>query len=203
MADALDGGLVSVAKVRVMVKAEKGREAEFAACVEGIVDDRPAAVAAGLHRVMAEWADALDNREPRDDSKRSFRAAQAGDRGHGFLDTSPDELAIVIAALESLDSLDPKDGPEPPRSREQRYHDITIDIFRRALADQLGEDPTAIGGVDIITDPQTAAELTSEHQPSLDDQLQPYQDADIDAAAVPQASSTPTAPRSPGRSSPR
>jgi hypothetical protein len=83
--------------------------------------------------------------------------------------------------LEALDTPDPEDCPEGPRTREQRWYDLTIDIFRRALADQLGEDPTIIGGVDVIVDADTAAELTSDDQPTLDEQLQPYAEGDAEA----------------------
>ena len=60
---------------------------------------------------------------------------------HTELFGSADDAAIIRAAIEALDTPDPEDCPEGPRSRQQRHYDIAIDIFRRALADQLGDDP--------------------------------------------------------------
>jgi hypothetical protein len=182
VADALDGRLISVAKLRLLVKAEKGREEAFASCVDGFVTIAQLVSLSELATVLAEWAAAFDGPEPHDDGDRSFRVHQVGDRGVGFLDCSVDDLEIVIAALEALDSLDPADGPEPPRSREQRWHDITIDIFRRALADKLGDEPSAPGSVDVIVDVETAVALVQDpnrDQDPLDEVLQPYRDADL------------------------
>jgi hypothetical protein len=168
--EALDGGEISVAKVRAMVKAERRHEEMFATCVDGLVDLAREHSLEEFTAVMAEWVELVDDRDPPDESKRSWKSSTSSGLGRGVLDSSEDELNIIEAAIESLDTLDPEDGPEPPRSREQRHHDIVIDIFRRVLSDELGDDPAATGNVDVVVDADVAAEVTAEEQPTKDPQ---------------------------------
>ena len=168
--DALDGGEISVAKVRAMVKAERRHEDLFAACVDGLVDLAKELSLEEFTAVLAEWVDLADDREPLDESKRSWRSTTSSGLGRGILDSTEEELNIIQSAIDSLDTLDPADGPEPPRSREQRHHDIVIDIFRRVLTDELGDDPAATGNLDVIVDADVAAEVTAQDQRAQDPQ---------------------------------
>jgi hypothetical protein len=177
--DGLDGGHLSVAAARLLLKASRRREELFARCEEGLTKlgcEQPYALFA---QVIANWIDLADNQEPHDDPDRHVSCNEVGDQSIVEIVGDHDGGRIIRAALEALDSPDPDDCPEGPRTREQRWYDLTIDIFRRAYADKLGDDPSLIGGVDIVTDPETAAELTTNQQPSLDEQLKPYTDADI------------------------
>jgi hypothetical protein len=179
--DGLDGGQLSVAAARLLLKASRGRQEMFARCVEGLTDLACELPYVMFADVIGNWIELLDEREPHDDSDRHLSVSEVGDQSVTEIVGSPDDGRIIRAALEALDSPDPEDCPEGPRTRPQRWYDLTIDIFRRALADKLGDDPTAMGGVDIIVDPKTAAELTSEDEPSLDEQLAPYVNADAEA----------------------
>ena len=75
---------------------------------------------------------------------------------------SADDAALMRAAIEALDTPDPADCPEGPRTRQQRHYDIVIDLFRRALADQLGDDVASPTSADVILDATTAAELVAD-----------------------------------------
>jgi hypothetical protein len=186
--DALDGGQLTVAKVRVLVRAEKGREAMFAACVEGLVGYGCEYGLPFFTEILGDWAEAVDDDEPPDPTKRSWRTGVTGDLGSGRIEGSADDVAIMNAAIEALDTLDPIDCPEGPRTREQRHHDIVIDIFRRVLADKLGDDPQAVGGLDIVIDADLAADLVAQPSdtPELDlsdplpEVLRPYRDGETD-----------------------
>jgi hypothetical protein len=185
---ALDGFEISVAKVRVMVRAERRHEELFAACVEGLVKLAKELDLAQFTAVMAEWVELADDREPLDESKRSWKSTTSSGLGRGILDGSDEDLNIVQSAIESLDTLDPADGPEPPRSREQRHHDIVIDIFRRVLGDQHGDEPTTVSNVDVIVDADIAVELMAEPaqaEPLFDgdplpEVLRPFRDGEAD-----------------------
>jgi hypothetical protein len=181
--DGLDGGDLSVAAARLLLTASRTREEIFAGCVDGLTELGCELPHREFAAVIDNWIELVNENEPHDDSDRKMSVADVGDQSVTEIVGDPDDGRIIRAALEALDTPDPDDAPDGPRTKTQRWYDLTIDIFRRALADKLGDDPTAIGGVDIITDPETAAELTSQDEPSLDEQMKPYQDAEVEALA--------------------
>ena len=163
VAAGLDGGDLTVAKARVLWRAERNREAAFAEVVDGFVELARDLSAADFAQVLGRWVELVDDQAPPDDSKRRFSSADTyGGSAHTDLFGPADDAAIIRAAIESLDTPDPKDCPEGPRTRQQRHYDIVIDIFRRALADKLGDDPMTPGSADIILDADTAAELMAD-----------------------------------------
>ncbi len=179
--DALDGGHLSVAAARLLLKASRRREEMFAACVVGLVELGATLPLPDFAQVIAQWIDLVDDQAPADDATRRIHVDDVGQQSVTKIVGNQQDGAIIRAALEALDHPDSEDAPDGPRSREQRWYDLTIDIFRRALADKLGEDPMAVGGVDVIVDAHTAAEATSEQPPSVQDQLRPFQEADAGA----------------------
>ena len=163
VAAGLDGGELTVAKARLLWRAEKNREAAFAEVVDGFVELAKDLSVADFGQVLGRWVELVDDQAPPDDTKRRFSSADTyGGSAHTDLFGSSDDAAIIRAAIEALDTPDPDDCPEGPRSRQQRHYDIAIDIFRRALADKLGDGPMTPGGADIILDAHTAAELTAD-----------------------------------------
>jgi hypothetical protein len=163
VAAGMDGGELTVAKARLLWRAEKNREAEFAGVVDGFVELAKDLSAADFGQVLGKWVELVDDHAPPDDLKRRFSWADlSGGAAHTEMFGSADDAAIIRAAIEALDAPDPADCPEGPRSRQERHYDIAIDIFRRALADKLGDEPMTPGGADIILDAHTAAELTAD-----------------------------------------
>ena len=164
VASALDGGEISLAHARILATAENGHSEMFAACVNGLLGyARDIVRLADFAQVMAEWVGLVDDKAPDDDSERAFRSNDTfGGKAHTEMSGSAEDAAIVRAAIESLDTLDPPDCPEGPRTRSQRHYDIAMDIFRRVLADELGTEPDPIGGADVVLDPQTATDLMAE-----------------------------------------
>lgn len=189
VAAALDRGDLPLAHAKALARAERHHEDAFAAAVDDLV-----ALAADLPvrnyaQVVAAWADLVDDRAPADDTNRRFDTADTlGGMAHTTLVGPAEDAAIVRAAIEALDLLDPPELPGGPRSRAHRHYDIVIDVFRRALADRLGTDPTTPGSADVILDAVTAAELTADPDrlplPDADplgDLLAPWRpDADTD-----------------------
>ncbi len=163
VAAALDGGEIGLAHARVLARAEHRHETAFEACVDGLVGiarDHP--LIKDFSQVMTEWANLVDDQEPVDVSKRAFRSADTfGGRSHTEISGSAEDAAIMRAAIEALDTPDDPDCPEGPRTRVERHYDIVMDIFRRQLADLLGNDPDATGTADVVIDADTAAALTA------------------------------------------
>ena len=152
-----------MAKARLLWRAEKNRETEFAGVVDGFVELARDLSAADFGQVLGKWVELVDDHAPADDTKRRFSSADTyGGSAHSELFGPADDAAIIRAAIEALDTPDPDDCPEGPRSRQERHYDIVIDIFRRALADKVGDEPMTSGGADIILDAHTAAELTAD-----------------------------------------
>jgi hypothetical protein len=167
VAAGLDGGDLSLAQARVLMAAEKNREALFADCVDGFVTLARDLGLADFAQVIGQWVALVDDQAPPDDSKRRFSCADTiGGSANTGMFGSAEDAAIIRAAIEAHDTPDPKDCPEGPRSRAQRHYDIAMDIFRRALADQLGNDPTTPTGADVIIDADTAAEVMTEPDPT-------------------------------------
>jgi hypothetical protein len=168
IADALDRGDLPLAHTRVLARAERHREVEFARCVRGLVELGAGLGLKDFTQVVAEWVELVDDRPPPDDSKRRFTSADTtGGSAHSELFGSADDAAIIRAAIEALDTPDPIDAPEGPRSRAQRHYDIAIDIFRRVLADKVGDSIATPASVDVIVDADTAAELVADPQVPL------------------------------------
>ena len=163
MAAALDGGDLTLAKARLLARAEKNREGLFAECVDGFVDLARVLGIQDFGQVIDQWIDLVDDQPPPDDTKRRWTSADTiGGSAHTDMFGSADDAALMRAAIEALDTPDPVDCPEGPRSRQQRHYDIVIDLFRRALADQLGDDVASPTSADVILDATTAAELVAD-----------------------------------------
>ncbi len=162
VAAALQDGDLPLAHAKALARAERHHEDAFAAAVDDLVALAADLSARDYAQVVAAWADLVDDRAPADDGRRRFDTADTlGGMAHTTMFGPAEDAAIVRAAIEALDLLDPPELPGGPRSRAQRHYDIVIDLFRRALADRLGTDPTTPGGVDVIIDAATAAELTT------------------------------------------
>ena len=195
VAAGLDGGDLTVAKARILWRAETTRETAFADVVDGFVELARDLSAADFAQVLGRWVEFVDDHAPPDDSKRRFTSSDTyGGSAHSELFGSADDAAIIRAAIEALDTPDPKDCPEGPRPRPQRHYDIVMDIFRRALADKLGDDPMTPGSADVIMDADTAAELTTDPTTldldgvdPLADLLAPYRDHAAGELALRQA----------------
>ena len=163
VAAALDGGDLTLAKARLLARAEKNREALFAECVDGFVDLAAVLGNEDFAQVIGQWIDLVDDQPPPDDSKRRWTSADTiGGSAHTDMFGSADDAALMRAAIEALDTPDPADCPEGPRTRQQRHYDIVIDLFRRALADELGDDVASPTSADVILDATTAAELVAD-----------------------------------------
>jgi hypothetical protein len=175
VADAMDRGELSVAHIRALVRAERNREDWFARSVAGLVGlAGETETLEEFTEVLVEWSRLVDDRCPRE-ARRGVKFSEVGDDARFQVDTGPDELAIIRAALTALDSPDPEDCPEGPRTREQRWHDLTIDVFRRVLADEVGKDPAAVGSADVVLDADVAVELVEEPDPTLTDERDPME----------------------------
>ena len=169
---------------KLMLKASRGRQQPFAACVEGIVRLAGEVPLDEFAREIARWADIVDENEPHDDSKRKVSLVEVGDQAIARIEGGLDGNDIIRAYLEAVDRPDPDDAPDGPRTRGQRCYDHVIDLFRRGLADALGDDPLSGGGLDVIVDAQTVAEIEAHPDLSLDDMLAPFAAADIDELRV-------------------
>ena len=172
----------------------------FAACVEGLTELAGELSLEDFSAVLAEWVDLVDDQAPHDDSKRRLSSSDVGGSGH-HRDRRLRPKTPPSSAPPSKPTTPPtpSTAPEGPRSREQRHHDIAIDIFRRALADKLGEDPMTPGGVDVIVDAETAAEVVADPTSRstsrrLRTSCGPSGDGDAEPVQAPHAASTPTAP---------
>ncbi len=179
VADAVDGGELSLSHARLLARAEHHRQVEFRWSVAGLVELAATLNLKDYGQVIAEWIELVDDRPPPDDTKRRFTSSDTiGGAAHSELFGSSDDAAIIRAAIEAHDRPDPIDCPEGPRSRSQRHYDIVIDIFRRALADQLGDTVATPGSVDIILDADTASDLTAESPPKnpFQEVFAPYRD---------------------------
>ena len=176
VAAALDGGEIGVAHARVLKNAAAGREDAFTACAPGLVElarDHP--LVKDFAQILAEWMRLIDDREPHDPAGRAFRIATTfGGTARTELVGSADDGEIIRAAIEAYDTPDSPDCPEGPRTRAQRHYDIAMDIFARALADQLGTDPDSTGTADVIVDADTVAALLRD--PDIDDDQDPLDD---------------------------
>ena len=77
VAAGLHGGDLSVAKARLLWRAEMNREAAFAEVVDGFVELAAEVSAADFGQVLGRWVELVDDQAPPDDTERRFT-----DRGH-------------------------------------------------------------------------------------------------------------------------
>ncbi len=171
MADALDGHELSLAAARILQRASRRREETFAACVDVFVRLAGEMPLADFADVVAQWVDLVDDQEPHDDSKRELSVVDVGDQTRTQMFGSVDDGHVIRAALEALDTPDPADAPDGPRTPGQRLYDIALDLFRKALADKFSDDPTALGNLDVIVDAETAAEVEADQPGPTDPEL--------------------------------
>ncbi len=114
-------------------------------------------------RRWAAWADDQLNRgEPEDlHGKRGVWFGRTGDLELSRTLGTPEEMAVLKAALDKMEPPDPKNTPGGPRSLAQRRYDALVSLAGLALADKHGRiDPTHT--VNIVID---AATLTGEFNP--------------------------------------
>src|SRR5688572_13530960 len=64
VAAGLDGGDLTVAKAKLLWRAEKNREAEFALAVDGFVELAKDLSAADFAQVLGRWVDLIDDQAP-------------------------------------------------------------------------------------------------------------------------------------------
>ena len=72
VAAGLDGGDLTVAKARILWRAERNRETAFAEVVDGFVELARDLSAADFAQVLGRWVELVDDQAPPDDSKRRF-----------------------------------------------------------------------------------------------------------------------------------
>ena len=170
IAAAVDGAEITLVHLRLLARAEKSRVEPFAICVDALLEAaRRMATLDEFAGFIAEWIDAVDNREPPDDSKRGWFARKGfGGLASGELMSSDENLALIRSALDTHDTPDAWDCPEGPRTKAQRDHDSLMDIIRLYLADKLNGDADPAGGADITLDSRTAAELLADPDHQLD-----------------------------------
>ena len=72
VAAALDGGDLTLAKARLLARAEKNREGLFAECVDGFVHLARTLGNIEFGQVIDQWIDLVDDQPPPDDSKRRW-----------------------------------------------------------------------------------------------------------------------------------
>ena len=117
VAAALDGGDLTLAKARLLARAEKNREALFAECVPGFVELAAVLGNIDFGQVIDQWIDLVDDKPPPDDAKRRWTSADTiGGSAHTDMFGPADDAALMRAAIEALDTPDPVDCPEGPRA---------------------------------------------------------------------------------------
>ena len=150
----LAAGDLTCAHVTAMAKAAKGHETEFDICKESLVGSAREMNPTDFAAVMAGWANAVDDRPPRQDSDRGFRIRELMDGWGvpvGLID--PELCALFQRCLKDLAPPDPLDAPDGPRTAHQRGHDALADLCNRHLRGHKGEAPatTADLSVDLAT----------------------------------------------------
>jgi len=163
VARAVYAGDLGIAQAKVLVRARRHRISAFEGCVAGFVQLAAEVDLDDFAQVIAQWVELVDDRPPPEESRRRFGSrATIGGSAHTELYGPDEDAAVIRAAIEALDRPDTPNGAEPPRTREQRHYDIVIDIFRRVLTDELGDDLMSPGGADVLLDADTAAALLAD-----------------------------------------
>ncbi|HEY5697559.1 MAG TPA: hypothetical protein VIT01_08635, partial [Acidimicrobiales bacterium] len=92
VAAALDGGDLTLAKARLLARAEKNREALFAECVDGFVDLAAVLGNEDFAQVIGQWIELVDDQPPPDDTRRRWSSADTiGGSAHTDMFGSADD----------------------------------------------------------------------------------------------------------------
>ena len=150
----LAAGDLCCAHVTAMAKAALHHETEFDICKESLVGSARQMKPTDFAAVMAGWANAVDDRPPRQDADRGFRVRKLMDGWGvpvGLLD--PELCALIERCFKDLAPPDPLDAPDGPRTAHQRGHDALADLCNRHLRGHTGDAPatTADVSVDLAT----------------------------------------------------
>ena len=154
IAGLLAAGDISCAHVTAMARAALHHETEFDICKESLVGSAREINPTDFAAVMAGWANAVDDRPPRQDGDRGFRIRELMDGWGvpvGLID--PELCALFQRCLKDLAPPDPLDAPDGPRTAYQRGHDALADLCNRHLRGADGAAPatTADVSVDLAT----------------------------------------------------
>jgi Domain of unknown function (DUF222)/HNH endonuclease len=155
-------GDVSSSHIEVMARAARHREACFADHEDALLDAARALPPDQFRHVARRWRSLADDALAQDESFDAFKARRlhCSPTFHGTVvvdgELDPDGGAAVIAALEALDTPDPIDTPDGPRSPAQRRADALVQLAELSLA----QPPTSrrrTRAADVVVDADTLA----------------------------------------------
>ena len=156
----LAAGDVSSAHVEVMAHAARHREECFGEHEDALLDAARALPPDPFRQVARRWRALADDALAQDESFDTFKARRlhCSATFHGTVvvdgELDPDGGAAVIAALEALDTPDPIDTPDGPRSPAQRRADALVQLAEVSLG---STSPRRTRTADVVVDADTLA----------------------------------------------
>ena len=173
-------GELSCAHVTAMAKAARHHETEFDICKESLVGSARDMNPTDFAAVMAGWANAVDDRPPRQTGDRGFGIRKLMDGWGvpvGLID--PELCALFERCCNDLAPLDPLDAPDGPRTATQRGHDALADLCNRHLRGADGAAPATTA--DVVVDlPTLVRHRFAEHLLPVDRLPDPWGTSTID-----------------------
>ena len=156
IAAALADGAITGAHVTAMARAEHHHETEFDLCKASLLESARDLCPTDFAAVCRNWANLIDDRAPRDHTRRGFRIRELMD-GWGVPDglLDPETVALWKRCAKDLAPPDPPDLPEGPRTANQRGADAFADLLRRHLRGHTGDAPSTTA--DVVVDSDTLA----------------------------------------------
>jgi hypothetical protein len=156
---ALAEGAISCAHVEVLAPMARGREEEFAASEEVLLDAARDLRADAFTEAARHWRNIVDDHQ---DSARMLDRRGLGIAttlsGMGVIEGELDQegTETVIEALDLAAPPDRADVPEPPRTLRQRRADGLVDVCR-AFLESKGRGGRGHAGASLVIDHDTAA----------------------------------------------
>jgi Domain of unknown function (DUF222)/HNH endonuclease len=156
----LSTGDVSAAHVEVMARAARHREEGYAEHEDALLDAATALPPDSFRHVARRWRALADDALADSDAFDAFQARRlhCSATFHGTVivdgELDPDGGAAVIAALDALDSPDPENGPDLPRSMAQRRADALVHLAQQSLA-QVETSERRARTTDVVVDADT------------------------------------------------